>query len=168
MQTKETEIAASRGAAESWPTGAALLAGAVLLLAPLVPSSSAASGRVLAIDDIGSGEPHFSWQELWGGKVALSATVAYRTRLDDNSSEYHSSGALGGFRREARDVYYVGNGDGAPVLCGRTQGFFLPGPEFSAACRVSVEPEQLCVGWYGADDCIAAVTRYRVFLTIRD
>ena len=59
----------------------------------------------------------------------------------------------------------MGNGDEAPVLCGRTRGF-LDGARFYDACRVIVEPERVCQAWYGAGDCVQSVTKYRVYLSI--
>lgn len=137
-----------------------------LLLALLAPCVSAASTRVLLIDDIGSGKPYFSWQTLCDGLVAFSVAVVNRNCLDDNCSDFRSTRALEGFKREAREVYYVGDGGAAPIACGKTQGFFLDGSEFYDACRVSVEPEQVCDAWYGAGNCALARTQYRVYLTI--
>ena len=83
----------------------------------------------------------------------------------DLSQVDERTGALPGFEAQSRDVYYVGQGDRAPILCGRTRGI-LDGPRFYDACRVSVEPERVCEVWYTADDCAQSVTRYRVYLSI--
>jgi hypothetical protein len=136
-----------------------------LLLALLIPSTSLASTKVLLLEDVGSEKAHFSWNKASGGQVAFSATVDRPICLDEDCFDYHSTGALKGFKREARDVYYVGDGSRAPILCGQTHGLFTR-PRFNSACRIGVEPELVCEAWYAGTDCIRAVTKYRVYLTI--
>ena len=136
-----------------------------LWLALLIPSTSTASTRLLLLDDIGSEAADFSWNQVYGGGVEFSAD--HPVCWGEDCYGFHSTGTLEGFRLESRDVYYVGNGDQAPILCGRTRGF-LDGPRFYDACRVSVEPELVCEAWYADRDCVHAVTRYRVYLSIEE
>jgi len=137
----------------------------VLLLALLVPSTSLASTKLLLLDDIGSADAEFSWNKAYGGRVAFSASLNHPPCWAEECYGFHSTSALNGFKRESRDVYYVGDGDVAPVLCGKTHGFF-DRPRFYDTCRVSVEPERVCQAWYSAGDCVQSVTKYRVYLSI--
>jgi len=137
----------------------------LLLLTLLVPSISAASTKLLLLDDIGSEEADFSWNKVYGGRVAFSATLNHPICWGEECYGFHSTSALEGFKRESRDVYYVGNGDETPILCGKTHGFF-DRPRFYDACRVSIEPERVCQAWYSANDCVHSVTKYRVYLSI--
>jgi hypothetical protein len=143
--------------------------GVALLLAFLASSTASASTKLLLLEDIGTEEARFSWDGVYGGEVALSAIVdrpnCWDEAVADQCYDFHSTGALKGFKRQSRDVYYVGNGDAAPVLCGKAPGFFER-PRFYDTCRVSVEPERVCEAWYTADDCVRSVTRYRVYLSI--
>lgn len=141
----------------------------VLSLALLVSSTSLASTRVLLLDDIGSGKASFSWTKAYGdGKVALSAVVDHEVCWDQYCYDTYDTGPLQGFERRAREVFYVGTGSGtAPVLCGETQGF-LARSRFHDACRISIEPERVCLTWYVPDDCVNAVTKRRVYLTINE
>ncbi len=136
------------------------------LLTLLLPLGALASNRVLLIDDIGSGSPHFSWQSRCDGRVALAVTVESRDCLDENCAVFLSTGPLADLEREAREVYYVRGGGEARIACGRTPGFFLDGSEFYDGCRVSVEPEPVCQTRHPSGECIDAVTRYRVYLTV--
>jgi hypothetical protein len=137
-----------------------------ILLALLIPAPSlAATTLLLVFDDIGAPEADFSWNEVYGGGVELSAN--HPRCWGEDCYGFHSTGSLEGFRLVSRDVYYVGDGDRRPVLCGKTRGF-LGAPRFYAACRVRVEPERVCEAWYGEDDCVDAGTRYRVYLHIEE
>ena len=134
-----------------------------LLLALLVPTTSSASTKLLLLEDIGSEEADFSWNEVYGGGVGFSAD--HPICWGEECYGFHSTGTLAGFKLESRDVYYVGNGDETPILCGRTRGFF-DHTRFYDACRVTIEPERVCQAWYAADDCVQSVTKYRVYLSI--
>jgi hypothetical protein len=144
----------------------------MLLLALVFPCASLASTKVLLLDDIGSGKASFSWTKADGdGKVALSAIVYPGVCWDDLGPPcfgVYDTGALQGFERKGRDVFYVGAGSGeASVLCGRTQGL-LARSRLYDACRVSIEPARVCQAWYVPGDCVKAVTKHRVYLTINE
>jgi hypothetical protein len=139
----------------------------VLVVVLLVPATCLASTRILLFEDIGPGEAVFSWNKVSGGQVALSAVVYNEHCWDQYCWDYRSTRALAGFKRDGRNVYHVGSGGDASVPCGKTRGFFR-GPRFDPACRISVEPERVCLAWYGDNDCVLAVTKFRAYLTIDD
>jgi len=140
---------------------------AALLLTLLLASSSEAATRLLLLEDIGSPDARFSWSGVDDGQVEFSATVYRRVCWNQECYDFHSTGALEGFKRDSRDVYYVGEGDQTPILCGRTDGF-LSRARFYDTCRVSVEPERVCEVWYAVGDCVESRTRFRVYLDVDD
>ncbi len=137
-----------------------------LLISLLLPSTAMASTEVLLFDDIGPAEATFAWDNLPDRKVAIAISVERGACMDGECYDDYSTGALAGFERSERNVYYVGDGSGKiRVLCGRTGGIFSLA-RFGDACRIRLEPEHECVAWFLADDCGRVVTRHRVYLTI--
>lgn len=135
------------------------------LLSVLLASSAEASTRVLLLEDIGSPDADFSWSKVYDGQVEFYATVARPTCWNFDCFDVHSTGALAGFKRESRDIYYVGDGDRPPIPCGKTDGLFADA-RLNENCRVSVEPERVCEAWFSGNDCVESATRFRVYLDI--
>ncbi len=136
-----------------------------MLLALMVPAASFAATKVLLFEDIGSESAYFAWNKASGNRAALSATVNHWPCSVEDCYDYRSTGALKGFERAGREVFYIGPAGETPILCGRTYGLFTRS-QFLPTCRISVETAHVCESWYTADDCAHAVTRYRVYLVI--